>query len=103
MNDKLIIAAYGLFLFLGAFFGWRAGSQVSLIMGIVSGLLVFAGLGLMSVNPKMGLLLLTIIGGGLSFVFLKRLMVTAKFMPSGLLLIVSALFAIFCLMRYLKQ
>ena len=103
MSDKLIIAAYGFFLFLGAFFGWKAGSKVSLIMGIVSGILIFAGLGLMSANPKMGLLLLTIIGGGLSFVFVKRLIATAKFMPSGMLLIVSAIFFVYCLMRYLKQ
>ena len=102
MNDKLIVAGYGLFLFLGAFFGWKAGSKISLIMGLVSGILVFAGLYLTGLNPKMGFLLLTVIGGGLSIVFLKRLMATGKMMPSGMLLTVSALFCIYCLMRFLK-
>ena len=103
MNDKWIIAGYGLFLFLGGFFGWKAGSKVSLIMGAVSGLLVFVGLYLTTINPRLGFIVLTGIGGSLSLVFLKRLIDTAKFMPGGMLLIISAAFFVYCLMRVLKQ
>ena len=102
MNENLIVAGYGLFLLLGAFFGWKVGSKISLIMGLISGILVFAGLYITGLNPKMGFLFLTIIGGGLSLVFVKRLLATGKMMPSGMLLIVSAVFFIYCLMKYLK-
>ena len=102
MDPKLIIQAFGIFLFVGAFFGWKAGSKTSLIMGIVSGALTFLGLYLIGQNPKNGYLYLLILSGVLDGVFVMRLLKTKKMMPSGMLLAVSLLFSIFCLMQFMK-
>ncbi|OGX06134.1 MAG: hypothetical protein A2Z88_04400 [Omnitrophica WOR_2 bacterium GWA2_47_8] len=103
MLDKIIVTAYGLFLLSGAYFGWKAGSRVSLIMGIVSGILIFAGLYVMTaVNMKSGFWMLSIVSGFLAGVFLMRLLKTHQFMPSGMLLAISLIFLIFCLMRVSK-
>jgi len=101
--DKIIITAYGLLMILGAFLGFKAGSKVSLIMGLVSGILVFGGLAIMRSNARMGLLFLSIIGGVLSVTFLMRFLKTQKVMPSGMLLTISILFLVFCVWRYLKS
>ena len=102
MVDKFLIAAYGLFLIVGAYFGWKAGSKVSLIMGLASGLLVFVGLYLTGLNLKNGYLFLTIIGAVLTLTFVMRFLKTHHFMPAGMLLTISLIFFIFCLFRFLK-
>ena len=99
MNDKIIIIGYGLFLAVGAYFGWKAGSSQSLIMGLVSAALVFVGFYLTTSNPKIGFMMLSAIGGILTVVFVMRLLATHKFMPSGMLLIVTMGFLVFCLTR----
>ena len=89
MNDKLIIAGYGIFLIIGAYFGFKAGSKISLIMGIVSGILVFVGIYLAGQNPSVGYGLLTVLTGSLTIMFVMRLIKTGKMMPSGMLLLIS--------------
>ena len=86
---KIILTLYGLFLLLGAYMGWKKGSKISLIMGLVSGTLVLMGIYLTNTNPMLGYRFITIISGILSFVFLQRLIKTRKFMPSGMLLVMS--------------
>ena len=100
--DKIIIIGFAVFLLLGAFFGYRAGSNVSLIMGLVSGACVLGGYFLAASKPKLGFAVLALIGLVLAIVFLKRLLVTGKFMPAGMLLASSNVFFIYCLVRYLK-
>ena len=96
MFDKIIIIGYGIFLTLGAYFGWKAGSSKSLIMGLGSAALVFLGFFLTTVNPRTGFLLLSLVGTVLTVTFVMRLLATHKFMPSGMLLIVTIAFLIFC-------
>ncbi|MCR4336709.1 MAG: TMEM14 family protein [Candidatus Omnitrophica bacterium] len=103
MCEKLIPLLYGLFLLVGAFFGWKAGSKPSLIMGIASSVFVFFGTALMTVNVKHGFLALSLISGALTFVFLARLLKTQKIMPSGMLLLVTVAFFLFCIFRYLRS
>ena len=100
--DKMIIAGYGLLMIIGAFMGLKAGSKISLYMGLASGALVFLGLYLMYSSARTGLLFLSVIGGALSIVFLMRFLKTYKAMPSGMLLAISLLFAIYCVLRYVK-
>ena len=95
--------AYGVFLLVGAFFGFKAGSNVSLIMGLVSGALVLLSVFLAGSNFVLGLRLLTFLSGALSVVFLMRLIKTSKFMPSGMLLVVSIGVLIFCILQMLKK
>lgn len=102
MVDKVVILGYGLFLVLGGYFGWKAGSNQSLIMSLVSAALVFTGFFLSTSNPRTGYLLLSFVGGVLTVVFIMRLLATHKFMPAGMLLIITAAFLVFCLMRLPK-
>ena len=99
---NLVVALYGLFLLAGAYFGGKAGSKISVMMGIASGLLTFGGLYLTMVNPKNGFLFLAVLSGLLCGVFFMRFIKTQQFMPSGMLLVVTLLFFIFCLMRFYK-
>ncbi len=86
---QMILAGYGVFLFLGAFMGLKAGSRVSLIMGIVVSLIVGVGVYLTESDPIQGFQILTGVSGLLALVFAIRLLKTRKFMPAGMLLIVS--------------
>lgn len=78
-------------LLLGAYFGFKAGSKISLFMGIGSGMIVLFGVYLIDVNGFYAYLLLTVTSGLLSVVFLIRLIKTHAFIPSGMLLSVSIL------------
>ena len=102
MMDKIIIAGYGIFLLTGAYFGFKAGSRVSLIMGLTTGLLTFLGLYLTFVNAKNAYLFLTALAGLLTCVFIMRFIKTQQFMPSGMLMLISALFAVFCAFRFAR-
>ena len=87
--DRIIFIIYGLFLLVGAFFGWKAGSKVSLYMGISSGILVLIGVYLSLTNTKLGYTFLAIVSGLLVGVFIIRFLKTHQLMPAGMLLIVS--------------
>ena len=102
MAYKIIVALYGLFLLAGAYFGWKAGSKVSLIMGIVSGLLILAGVYYTGLNLKGGFLYLSVLSGLLAVVFLVRFLKTYTLMPAGLLLAVSAIVCMMCFMQFKK-
>ena len=103
MMDKMIITAYGLFLLMGAYFGAKAGSKVSMIMGLVSGGLVFLGLYLTGAHARNGFFYLTLVSGFLTGTFLMRLLKTQKFMPSGMLLAITLIFFVFCFFRFSKS
>ena len=96
-TEQMVMAAYALLLFVGGFMGMKAGSRVSLIMGIVSGSLVLVGVYLLGVTPKTGYIFLAVINALLSVVFIKRYLATKKIMPSGMLLVLSLGVLVFCL------
>ncbi|MBL8013396.1 MAG: TMEM14 family protein [Candidatus Omnitrophica bacterium] len=83
--DKLIFLGYAIFMFVGAYFGYKKGSNISLFAGLGSGLFVLIGTWLMSKNIHTGHLFLGVVTGLLTFVFLMRLIKTKSFMPSGML------------------
>ncbi len=99
MLDKIILIAYGIFLLVGGYFGFKKGSMVSLVMGVVSGLMIFLGLWLTTLHPRGAWILLSSVSGLLVLTFLLRVIKTQTFMPSGMLLGVSLLVLIFCLMH----
>ena len=88
MTD-IVIIIYGLLLLSGAYFGIKVGSRVSLIMGLISGAIVFLGFSITKSNPALGFQILTAVSGLLCLVFAKRLCAKKKFMPAGMLLIAS--------------
>ena len=103
MLEQIIIVGFSLFLFSGAYFGIKAGSKISLIMGLVSGSLVLIGDLVMHFNPKAGLLFLMVVAGLLVVSFVQRVLKTKKMMPAGMLLIVSLLFFSYILFNFLNS
>ena len=93
--DQTLITAYGIFLLSGAYFGWKAGSKISVIMGLLCGALALIAAYFLSIKPQCVYPSISILTGVLSLVFLRRYQKTKKFMPGGMLLIVS--FGIFIL------
>ena len=87
---QIILVIYGVFLLSGAYFGMKAGSKVSLFMGIISALLMFTAVYLTTKSLYHGYLCAAMISGVLSVVFFIRVLKTRKFMPAGMLLAVSA-------------
>ena len=98
----LILILYGCLLLSGAYFGLKAGSRVSLIMGIVSGAIVLFGSYLVTVNASKGYFLIATVSSLLSVVFLIRLIKTHKFMPAGMLLWASGLVLLLTLCQLVK-
>ncbi len=89
---------YGLLSIGGGIMGYRqAGSKVSLIAGLISGLLLMLGAGLMLQGNVAGLQLAQIVVAVLVIVFLSRLIKTRKFMPAGLMIAtgIATLIALF--------
>lgn len=87
MIGALFTLLYGLLSMVGGIMGYRqAGSKVSLISGLISGLLLLIGAGLMYQGNPVGLRLAQVITGILVIVFLSRLLKTRKFMPAGLMI-----------------
>ena len=100
---KIIFLIYGILMLGGGVMGYvKAHSKPSLIMGIISGILIFIGVYLMGSNAKTGMMLVTAVSGMLTMVFLLRLLKTHAFMPSGMLRLLSAGVLIACLVFKLK-
>ena len=99
--DQIILSGYGLLLLTGAYFGWKKGSKISLMMGAASGVLVLGAVFFLKSDPKCALTFLNFMSGFLSLTFLMRLIKTRKFMPSGMLFAVSLAVLIFCVVRWL--
>lgn len=89
MSPGLIFALiYGVLSIVGGIIGYRqAGSKVSLISGIISGLLLLLGVVLMP--GAAGFWLARMVSLVLVIVFVTRLIKTKKFMPAGLMVIVG--------------
>ena len=94
---------YGVFLLTGAYFGMKAKSTVSLIMGLVFGALVLLSTFISRTNPQLGYVALTFLSGFLTVTFVIRFIKTMKVMPSGMLLAVSAVAFVLALMRILQK
>ncbi len=81
---------YAILLLLGGIMGYvSAKSKPSLISGVISGLLLCVTIILQLQQIALGLILAKIITGFLVLVFMIRLWKTRKFMPAGLMLVVS--------------
>ena len=99
MNPGIVAPiAYGILALVGGIMGYvQAKSQISLISGVTSGLLlIIAGI-LQLQGQTWGLTLAGIVAAALIVVFIIRLAKTRKFMPAGLMIIggVLALGAMF--------
>ena len=81
---------YAILMLAGGIFGFRkAGSKASLIIGVISGILLFIGVGLLGQSYAASSGAITSTSFFLSGVFALRLFKTRKFMPWGMLLALS--------------
>ena len=97
MITDIVLIAYALLLMFGGLMGFRKGSKISLIVGLVSGALVLAGVWLLTFTPKVAWVSLACLNIVLTVSFITRLIKTRKFMPSGMLLVLTLAVLIFCL------
>lgn len=74
--------------------GFRAGSKVSLYAGAGSGVALLAAWGVTFVALAPGLWIGCVLAAILTGTFWRRLSATGKFMPSGMLLVVSLVAAV---------
>lgn len=85
-TGQIALLIYGLLLGIGGVVGYAKGkSQISLIMGIGSGILALVGYWLSLTQPTVGFSLGIGLGIVLTIVFLIRFQKTGKVMPAGLL------------------
>ena len=104
MNLVAIIAtiAYGLLSGLGGIWGYiKSKSKPSLISGCLSGILLLIAAGMQIQGNSTGLTIARIVVLLLVTVFTVRLIKTAKFMPSGIMLI-TGIITLFCLFNPLS-
>lgn len=81
---------YAILLVLGGIMGFiKAHSRMSLITGVISGILVFLACKIGEKKPKEGYLFVSAVSLVLSIFFASRFSHTHAFMPSGLMLILS--------------
>lgn len=97
--EKIVFIGYALFMFVGAYFGWKKGSSVSMAAGLGSGLLMLLGIWLMTINVRGAYIFISFLTGVLSVVFVIRLVKTQIFMPAGMLLAVSVAVLLFAVLR----
>lgn len=88
----LFTLIYGVLAIAGGVIGYKqAGSQVSLISGFVSGLLLLIAAYLLYGRSQAGPLLAGVVSLVLVIVFIIRLAKTRKFMPAGLMIIMGVI------------
>lgn len=90
MQSIIAASLYGILSIIGGIIGYKsAGSKVSLISGIISGLLLLVAVYLQLQGQTWGLTLAVIVTGILVIVFAIRLAKTRKFMPAGLMVVLG--------------
>jgi uncharacterized membrane protein (UPF0136 family) len=102
MVDKVLIIAYIVILCVGGFFGWKAGSTISLVMSSISAVLVAIGMALMNSQTKVGYALIGFVGAVLTVTFIIRFIQTHKPMPAIPMLVVSIPILLLSLYRLMK-
>lgn len=92
---SIVILTYAALLVVGGIIGWRVGgSRMSLTFSLISAALLSVAYRISREEPRQGLLLATVVAFALAVVFVFRLRKTRKFMPSGMMLAVSAIVAL---------
>lgn len=95
VTAQIVILVFAVLMLVGGVMGARAGSKASLRAGSVSAAMLLVALWLSFGNAKLGYGAAAAIGAVLAIVFGKRLAATGKMMPSGMLLGVSLIAAVF--------
>ena len=85
-----VIIVYGVLLVVGGIIGWKkSGSRISLTASLASAVLLAIAHRISLTAPFGGYLLATAVALALTLLFSNRFRKTRKFMPSGMMLVVS--------------
>jgi uncharacterized membrane protein (UPF0136 family) len=103
MIDKVIFIAYAMVLCVGGFFGWKAGSTISLVMSLISAALVGLGVLLLKGQARIGYSMVALVAAVLTVTFVVRLVHTHKAMPAVPMLLLSLPICLLCLYRIIKH
>lgn len=96
--SQWIVLVYGLLLFIGGMIGFaKAHSNSSLVMGTGFSIAIFVSAGLMFKGNKLGNTIAMACSGLLTLFFAYRFFLTGKFMPAGLMCILSLIVLSFLL------
>lgn len=91
---KIVLGVYGLLLIVGGITGKvKTGSTVSVIAGTASGIAALIAFWVSRTDPAQGLLIGMMVSLLLTGVFMGRFIRTRKFMPAGIVLILSIVVA----------
>lgn len=94
----------GILVLVGGIIGFaKAGSKASLIAGGISGLLTIGAFGLTFIDLKVGTIAGIILMALLQVVFTLRLKKTKKFMPAGMMLILTMATELVLILSVVKQ
>ena len=94
---------YGFILIIGGVIGRvRAGSKISLIAGVLSGILVLLGIFLLTIDLMIGFGLIAAVSGLITISFIIRLAKTGKFMPAGMLCLLSLIATIVSVLQLIQ-
>ena len=92
IDPTTVLYVYGAFILIGGIIGYvQAKSQISLIMGMVSGLILLAAGYLAGTGKEIGVYIGLAMAALLSVMFILRYVKTKKVMPSLMMAIVSDL------------
>ena len=93
---QISILIYAVLMAGGGIMGYVTKKSLpSLMAGVGSGIFLVVAYGLAKSNPKTGFGLATLVAALLTLSFAQRFYKTGNFMPSGMLCIVSILFALY--------
>lgn len=101
---RIAIAIYAVIIVAGGVIGYvKAHSLISMIAGVVSGLLLAGAFALTRSNPKAGFGMAAVVSVILIVSFWSRYQKTHNFMPSGLMLVLSVAAALLFGVTLLKS
>lgn len=99
-----VLLVYSALMLVGGIMGYvKAGSMMSLGMGILSSILISIGAWQLRQNNLKGFWVVIPTNVVLVIAFLTRFLKTGSFMPSGVLLILSVIVLILTVQAYLKK
>ncbi len=100
---KILFSIYAVLMLAGGVMGYvKAQSKMSLIMGILSSIVIFLGVYLSQKSPRTGYTVIAGMSGLLAVSFLMRFLKTQAFMPSGMLLALSAVMLVVAVLQMRK-
>lgn len=104
MNLSIIAAlAYGILAIIGGIIGYiQAQSQISLVSGVISGLLLLVAAYFQIQGQAWALIVAVLVTGILVIFFALRFAKTRKFMPGGLMVILGMLVLAFMVHEWIR-